>query len=147
MQANPVGNLGRSTAAPELPGASHGDGPWYRYCKGYCGSRAWERKKETVPDEHSSAVSRGFSAFLPARSFKNHLTVTLSPKPPELARSRSTALPRHSRFFDASCPHCTKLCTAHYFILRNLRLSKNLPPPGRRVAARSLRQKIKSTLR
>ena len=45
MQANPVGNLGRSTAAPELPGASHGDGPWYRYCKGYCGSRAWERKK------------------------------------------------------------------------------------------------------
>ena len=61
-------------------------------------------KKETVPDEHSSAVSRGFSAFLPARSFKNHLTVTLSPKPPELARSRSTALPRHSRFFDARLP-------------------------------------------
>ena len=32
------------------------------------------------------------------------------------------------------CPHGTKLRTAHYFSIRNLRLSKNFPPFGRRVA-------------
>ena len=31
--------------------------------------------------------------------------------------------------------------TAHYFSIRNLRLSKNLPPFGRRVAVRSIGQK------
>ena len=37
-------------------------------------------------------------------------------------------------------PHGTKLRTAHYFSIRNLRLSKNFPPFGRRVAVRALRQ-------
>ena len=43
------------------------------------------------------------------------------------------------------CPHGTKLRTAHYFSIRNLRLSKNFPPFGRRVAVRTLR-KIKSNV-
>ena len=66
-------------------------------------------KKETVPDEPYLRPYRlfgriaGILCFPPSTIFKNHLTVTLSPKPPELARSRSTA-PRHSRFFDARLP-------------------------------------------
>ena len=46
-------------------------------------------------------------------------------------------------FFPArGCPHGTKLRTAHYFSIRNLRLSKNLPPFGRRrVAVRSIAPK------
>ena len=39
------------------------------------------------------------------------------------------ASPRRS-----GCPHGTRLRTAHYFSIRNLRLSKNFPPFGRRVA-------------
>ena len=41
------------------------------------------------------------------------------------------------------CPHGTKLRTAQYFSIRNLRLSKNfLPFGGRRVAVRTLRQNL-----
>ena len=40
------------------------------------------------------------------------------------------------------CPHGTKLRTAQYFSIRNLRLSKIFLPFGRRVAVRTLRQNL-----
>ena len=38
-------------------------------------------------------------------------------------------------FSSRGCPHRSKLCTAHHFSIRNLRLSESLPPFCRRVAA------------
>ena len=52
--------------------------------------------------------------------------------------------PSHRAAADFSawgCPQGTELCTAHYFSIRNLRLSKNFPPFGRRVAVRHFAQK------
>jgi hypothetical protein len=46
-------------------------------------------------------------------------------------------------FSARGCPHRTKLCTAHYFIIRNL--SESFPPFGRRVGECTLRQ-VESTI-
>ena len=43
------------------------------------------------------------------------------------------------------CPHCIKLCTAHYFSMRNLRLSKNFQPFGRHAAVRQIEPKMQLT--
>ena len=51
-----------------------------------------------------------------------------------------------SGFSARGCPHCTELCIAHYFIIQNLRLSKNFPPFGRRVAVSSLHQNHRTSL-
>ena len=54
--------------------------------------------------------------------------------------------PRRADFSARGCPNRTKLCTAQYFIIRNLRLSESFPPFGRRVAERNSPQ-IKSNVR
>ena len=85
MQANPVGNLGRSTAAPELPGARHGV-PWYRYCEGYCGSRAWERKKRYLTSTlrpyrlFEASKNAGILCFPPSTIFKKSLDRDAEPQ-------------------------------------------------------------------
>jgi len=73
-----------------------------------------------------------------------------SPGPPELAGFQLSLLPRHSWFFSTRLrpapPHWHQTWTlhtvaAHYFSIRNLRLSKSLPPFGRHLAVRSIAPK------